>query len=335
MDSRVEKALWFGVSTAIFAGLIYFADLGKFLDALASASLVLLVPAFVAGFSVFFVFGYTWHRFMRKVGIEVSYFESLKFFFAGQFMNSVTPLGQFGGEPFMAYIVQRNTGASYEKSLSTVFSADVVNAIPMLTFLLGGTAYLFLFSSLNSLIIQVIYAGIVLTGLGGLIVYLLWFKAGSIESYILRLLRYFSGVIGRGESLVERAETRLQRMQNTFESIGENPRHLFQTAVVAHIYFVLQVICLYFVMLSFGVSTDFTPLYFIIAISSLANFAPTPGGSGAFEASMAAIMSSPLLLGIDFEVAVAAAIIFRLTTYWPGLLVGYLSLLSVENGGGE
>lgn len=331
MDSRVERILWFGVTTLIIGGLIYFANVSKFIDALQSASLPVLVPAFAAGLSVLLVFGYTWYRFLTKVGIDVTYFKSLRLFLAGQFMNSVTPLGQFGGEPFMAYIIKRNTDTSYEKAFSTVFSADVVNGMPILTFVLGGAVYLLLFSSINDLILQTVYAGIVLTALGGLIVYLLWFKAGVIERYVLKALRFFSDLFGRGGSLVEKAGSRLQKVQNSFEDIGENPRHLFHTAVVAHISFVLQVLCLYFIILSVAsLNVEFTPLYFIIAISGLANFAPTPGGSGAYEATMAGILT--FFLNIQFPVAITVAILFRLTTYWPGLVIGYLSFLSVGNG---
>lgn len=331
MDSKIKKAIWFGIATAIIGGLIYFADVNKFIKALQSASLPLLIPAFATGMAVFLVFGYTWHRFLTKVGIDVNYFESLNLFLAGQFMNSITPLGQFGGEPFMAYIIQKNTDTSYEKAFSTVFSADIVNGIPMLTFVLGGALYLVLFSSINDVILQTVYAGVGLTALGGLIVYLLWFKAGVIESYILGVLRFFSNLTGLGESIVARAEKRLAKVQESFEAIGEDPRHLFETAVVAHLSFVLQVICLYFIMLSLGQDVNFTPLYFIISIAGLANFAPTPGGSGAYEATMAAVLT--FFLNIQFPIAITVAILFRLTTYWPGLIIGYVSFLSVESEG--
>jgi len=330
MNSKLKKAIWFGIATSIIGGLIYFADVNKFIEALHSASIPLLVPAFAAGMSVFLVFGYTWHRFLTKVGIDVSYFESLNLFLAGQFMNSITPLGQFGGEPFMAYIIRRNTDTSYEKAFSTVFSADIVNGIPMLTFVLGGALYLVLFSSINDVILQTVYAGVGLTALGGLIVYLLWFKAGVIENYILGVLRFFSNLTGLGGSIVAGAEERLAKVQESFETIGEDPRHLFETAVVAHLSFVLQVICLYFIMISLGQDVQITPLYFIIAIAGLANFAPTPGGSGAYEATMAGILT--FFLNIQFPVAITVAILFRLTTYWPGLVIGYISFLSVENG---
>ena len=334
MGEGTKKVLWFGISTAIILGMIYFAGVEKFIDALSSADLVLLIPAFITGFSVLLVFAFVWYRFMRKAGMDVSYLMASRLFFAGQFMNSVTPLGQFGGEPFMAYIIQKNTDTSYEKAFSTVFSADIVNAIPVLTFVFGGTAYLILFRSINDLILQTLYAGIILTGVGGLLVYFLWFKAGVIESKILGTLEFISDKLGRGEAIVESAEERLERVQESFATIGEEPWHLFETAVVAHLSFVLQVVCLYFILLAMGgIEIDFTPLYFVIAIAGLANFTPTPGGSGAYEATMAGILT--FFLSMDTGTAVLVAITFRLTTYWPGLLVGYLSLLSVQSGDGE
>lgn len=329
MGTRLHKLLWFGVSTAIIAGMIFFANVDKFISALQSAKPLPLIPAFIAGLSVLLVLGFTWHRFLTKMGIDVNYFKSLRLFLAGQFMNSITPLGQFGGEPLMAYILRRNVDTTYEEAFSTVLSADIVNGIPILTFTLGGSIFLALFGSVNDVILQTVFAGIFLTLVGGFLVYILWFKAGTVERHIIKLIRRLSDILGRGESYVESAEKSLVKAQESFETIGEDPLHLFETAVVAHLGFVLQVLCLYFIMYSVGLQTDFTPLYFVIAISSLANFTPTPGGSGAFEATMAGVLT--FFLSINFEVAVVVAILFRLTTYWPGLLVGYLSLLSLEN----
>ncbi|MFB6190552.1 MAG: lysylphosphatidylglycerol synthase transmembrane domain-containing protein, partial [Candidatus Nanohaloarchaea archaeon] len=130
MDSRVEKLLWFGVSTAIIGAVIYFADVSKFLEAVRQANGWYLIPALGLGLSVFSIWGFTWYSFFRKIGISISYLKSLRMFMAGMFMNSITPVGQFGGEPFMAYVVERNVDVSYEKAFSTVLSADIVNAVP-------------------------------------------------------------------------------------------------------------------------------------------------------------------------------------------------------------
>ncbi|MFB6203638.1 MAG: YbhN family protein [Candidatus Nanohaloarchaea archaeon] len=323
-----SRALWFGVTTLIFAAMIYFADVGKFLDAVRSAKLLPLVPAFFFGMVVFLIWANTWYSFFRQMNLDVSYRKTLKLFMAGNFMNSVTPLGQFGGEPFMAYVINRNTDASYERSLSAVFSADVVNGAPVLTFIFGGALYMLFFKSVNDLFLQVTYIALLVFLLGGSIIYTLWFRAGTIEDQVLSLLERLSGVLGRGESLVRKADRWTDRFEESFQMIGEEPEDLFRVAVIAHLSFLSQVFCLYFILFSLGMDPDFTPLYFVLAVSGLAQFSPTPGGSGTFEAAMASVLT--VFMSLSFPVALIAAILFRMTTYWPGIALGYLALLSLD-----
>jgi uncharacterized protein (TIRG00374 family) len=83
-----------------------------------------------------------------------------------------------------------------------------------------------------------------------------------------------------------------------------------------------------FVLLSLGIRPDFTPIYFTVTLSSLASFSPTPGGSGTFEAAFSGLMV--FFFEVNIATAVTAAVLFRLTTYWPGLVIGYISLVGLE-----
>ena len=330
MDSRTKKALWFGVSTAIILSLVYLADVDKFVEAIRTANLTLLAPAFFFGLAVFPAWAFTWYRVFRKAGINLSYFKSLEIFMAGTFMNSITPIGQFGGEPVMAYLVSKNSEGNYEESISSVFSADVINGIPMVTFVLGGASYLLLFGSLKDIVLQAVYAAFLATAIGGIIIYLLWFESGTIEGFLLGLAEKFTEKTGLFTDKIEDLEERLRDVEESFRTIGDDPRYLLETAVVAHIGFLFQVGCLYFIMLSLGYHVDFTPIYFVVVISGLANFSPTPGGSGTFEAVMAGVATA--FFPVTFAVGLIAAILFRMTTYWPGIVIGYIALNTLENG---
>ncbi|MFB6204019.1 MAG: YbhN family protein [Candidatus Nanohaloarchaea archaeon] len=330
MDSRIKNLLWFGVSTAIIAGLVYFSDIGQFVNALKTANPVPMIPSFVFGLSVFLVWTYTWFHFLRKIGIGINYRKTLKLFMSGHFFNSITPMGQFGGEPVMALILSRNTEADYESSLSAVLSSDIMNAIPTFTFVIGGSIFLLLFGSVNDIIMQTLYVALVVMALGAVFVYTLWFKAGRIERMILKILKSVSNLLNRGESIVESADKSLDRLQEAFAAIGENPRELLKAGAIAHAGFFSQLLSLYFVMMALGHPTDFTPLYFVLSISMVSSFAPTPGGQGFFEATMAAMLT--LLVGVSFATAMAAAILFQMTTYWPGILLGYIAVNRLETG---
>lgn len=327
-----KQLLWFGASTAIIVALILLADINKFVEAVSQADTSYLVAALVIGMLPFFVWTHTWYSFLNKMGAEVSYLQTFKLFMAGNFMNSVTPLGQFGGEPLMAYVIRKNTDLSYEEGFSAVLSSDIINSVPIFTFILSGSAFLLLFGSINDIIAQAVYIAIVVIALGGSLAYTLWFKAGTIENTILRVVEKVTSVVGFGGNYVELIDSKLDNVQEAFNRIGEDPRHLIRTATVAHAYFVFQVFTLYLILASMGIESDFTPLYFILPLASLSNFSPTPGGSGAYEATLATILTvMPLSLfpEIKFATALAVGILFRLCTYWPGLIVGYISLVSI------
>lgn len=322
----MQKILWFGISTAIIAAMIFFADLNKVIAALQEANLKYMSLAFVLGLSIFGFWSYTWHNFFKQMNMDVEILKTFKMFMAGHFFNSVTPLGQFGGEPFMAYLISKNTDYSAEKGFSAVLSADLVNTIPILTFIIGGTAFQLIFrESIKQVIVHVIYIAILTTLIGGTFIYLLWFKSGSIEKVLIKILRKFASSIGYGASIVQKLEESLLKAQKSFARIGNNPKSLLKAIVAAHVGFISQVFCLAAILLALDFSVTLTPLYFTIALAGLATFSPTPGGSGTFEAAMAGLLT--LFVGIEFHIALVAAILFRATTFWPGIIIGYISFI--------
>jgi uncharacterized protein (TIRG00374 family) len=328
---RDSKILWFGISSAIVLGMIYFADVNQFLNALKTADPVPLVPAFILGIVIFGFLSEIWFRFFRNMNVGLSRFETLEIFMAGNFLNSITPLGQFGGEPLMAYIISRNSDSSYEKAFSAVFSGDMMNSLPTITFVIGGGIYLAIFGGLQDTILKIFAAAIVILVVGAFIMYNLWFNSGKIEGLLLGAVEKIVSLIGRGENLVDAVEERLERVEESFKVVGNNPMEILKSAVISHVGFLVQVFCLFFILLSLGYNMDLAPLYFVITLAGLANFSPTPGGSGTYEAAMAGLLT--LFSSVPFASALIAAIIFRLTTYWPGIILGYFFLNRIEYGG--
>ena len=338
VPSRLKELLLFGTSTIFVAALIHLAGAEKFINALSQANLVFLIPAIIFGTSKFLVWSFTWYRVFQKTGIEANYIESVKLQSAGSFLNSITPLGQAGGEPLMAYIVSSNKDASYEKALSSVISADILNIIPPFTFVFGGAAYILFFHSVTSLIVQAVYIALVVLLFGGLFVYLLWFEAGRIERLVLKTVETVSNKLGRGEKLVEKFESRLENFEKSIGKMGEDPVYLVKTVLILHIGFVLEVASLALVFMSLGITPLLSYLYFILPVADIANTSPTPGGAGTYEAAIAALIVavSEAVTGfaggpIAFHTALLIGILYRLSTYWPGLLIGYIGFNMVQN----
>jgi uncharacterized protein (TIRG00374 family) len=341
MDGKLEKLkeskiLWYGASTLILLTLVYMADFGDFIQALTQVDPFYMSLAAVSGLSVYLVWGFVWFRFFTKMDIEYSLWKSYKMFMAGNFMNSVTPLGQLGGEPFMAYVVSKNTGSSYERALSAVVSSDLLNSIPIVTYMTIGTLYLVLFGGGTLLggtgiVRMAIYAVLFLSITAVLLGYFLWSGHVGIESWIISIIKKIEERLPHLQNSIRMAREKLGELRKTFREAGDDPVYLAETAAISHLALPTQFISLYFILLGLGIEPTIIGIIFTIIMSGVAVFFPTPGGSGTFEAAFTLLLRV-FYPGIGLDVAVAAAVLFRLSTFWVGIPLGYLALINLRKG---
>jgi uncharacterized protein (TIRG00374 family) len=326
----VKRVLWFVVSVLIIGGLIYLVDINQFLEALSKAELSFVLVALFIGSLPFLVWAFTWFVTINQMGVALSYRETIPIFLGGNFLNTITPAGQFGGEPLMAYILGKQTKLPYEKAFAAVLSADIINVIPIFTFTMGGGLYLLTGAVPKNMIIQLFYLSVITGLIGSILAYILWFRSGTIENILIKTVKKISNKTGRGENLADKIETKLKSVEEAFSIIGEDPRKLILTGTVTHLAFLFNILALYIVMISLGLDPTFSKLVFILPLSSIATFSPTPGGSGTYEGVMALVLTN--LLKISPPEAVATAILFRACTYGPALLLGYIGLHRIRGG---
>lgn len=318
---------WTAVATVILLGTLYLADFQKVLSAISNADKIYLGVSMLIGVSVLFFRSRVWHSFFQNLELDITSKESFMLFSAGEFLNNITPLGQAGGQPFMAYIIKNNTEASYERSLATVISADFMTGFPLLAFGLISAVYFLFNGSHSSIITQVGIFTIFVLIIGGGFVYTLWFKAGKIEAMILKIAER---ILPR-EKWAKKIEKMLEKVESTFHTIGKEPRKLVKPSLYANISFFADVLVLYVALISLGVVIN--PLYLFLAfpIANISKSAPTSGGSGVYELVLASVLVA--LLGIDFSTAVASAFIYRFSTYWVAIFIGYFSMSKLNRPG--
>jgi len=330
-DWSWQELGWYAVAILLFAGLLYFADIREFLQALGRVDRSTFAVAIAVGLSSLFVWAWVWHRFFGQLGITATAAKTVRLFFSGHFLNSVTPLGQFGGEPVMAYIIADTTDTEYEGALAAVVSSDMVNAVPFFTFTIGGVGYLYLFGSLQGFLFDVGWIALLILLVGGGIAYLLWSPDGTLGRAAVGLLRRIERRVSWGEGVLQSLQDRVRRTEALFERAGRDRRFLLTTILGSHLAIIAQIVSLYVVFVAMGLEPTFVPLYFIVNLSTIATLSPTPGGSGTYEAAFSWLMT--LFYSVDLATALTAAVLFRLTTYWPGLLVGFLTLLTLDREG--
>jgi hypothetical protein len=327
MESSHRKMAWYGVSLALFGSLIYASGPERFWNALSSAQYIFLIPAVLTGVSTTFIFAFTWYRVLNKMDVNTSYTESIKMYLSGLFLNNITPLGQAGGEPFMAYIVSNKTGESYEKAFSSVMSSDIINIFPPLSFVIGGAAYLALFGSAGSTIIQILYLSATVLFIGTGLGYIIWCRTSAVTKIVDKVGHRLSEFVGRPE-LSQKITGKTEKLEEALTALGQDKKYLLKTAAVVHLSFVLEVATLFLVLLSLGYQSDLAPLYFILPLSDIGNNAPTPGGAGAYEAAMAASITA--FLPLPFETALTAALLYRIPIYWIRTSIGYASFVKMK-----
>lgn len=323
-----EQIKWFALSFLILVILVYIADFKKLIDSLKSAKPAYVLLALIFGILPLFVWGFSWYRFVNKVGIKISYRKIFPIYLGSNFMNAITPLGQLGGEPFMAYILSKNTDLPYEKAFPAVLSADMINYIPRITLSLTGTIFLLTSTKQTQLLHELIITAITIAAIGSILTYLLWFETSKVEKTLLYTIKKITATTGKGKKIESKIEEKIESLKTAFQSIGENPRQLLTTAAIIHLAPIFNIIALYFVLLSLGINPDILILVFILPLSSISNLSPTPGATGAYEAVMTTLLTT--LLPIGLSQALAASIIFRFITYGPGLTIGYLSLAKIQ-----
>jgi len=327
-SERLKNIFWFGVATLIFAILVGFADVDKLVKTLTEADPGYLIFSSVAGFSIILAWTLNWFNFFKVSNINCSFPRTFQLFSSGQFLNSVTPLGQFGGQPFMAYLISKHSNTSYEKSLATVMSADVLAIIPLSTFVILGYSYITITGTVSGELtkMSIIASSLLLFGI--VMSYLGWYRPGSLENSLLKAAEAVTDFIGRGSSFVDELEDRLENVEETFKTVGENPKAVIKSLAITHTAFLLKMTAFYGVMLSVGLEMNAFQVMLLIPLASVANFSPTPGGAGTFEAAMAGLII--LFINVNFATALTAAILYRVSTYWVNIVVGYIAMSSLN-----
>mgnify|MGYP000252755376 CR=1 FL=1 len=216
-----KEVLWYGVALALFAGLLYAADINEFVASIRQVDPLLFGSGLAIGFSSLLVWAWVWHRFFGQLGIESTVSRTVRMFLTGHFLNSITPLGQFGGEPIMAFIVSDTTGTDYETALACVVSSDIVNAAPFFTFPLAGIVYLAVVGTVGGVLTKI---GVVTVGLlviGGGVAYLLWSDDARLGRTVVGVLNWIEGLVGRGDSLFASLRESVHEVADAFERAAD------------------------------------------------------------------------------------------------------------------
>ncbi|MFB6353228.1 MAG: YbhN family protein [Halobacteriales archaeon] len=259
-----------------------------------------------------------WQVVLAVVDIEVPFRRLVVTYLSATFANYITPFGQAGGEPFIAFVLSQDTGASYEDSLASVVIADLLNLLPFFNFAAIGLAVLLVRVRLPDVIRPLAF------GLAGVavaipaIAYVGWNHRGGVEYWVLRLLR---PLVGRTKRFsIEGIRDRIDRFYASVELIADEPRRLAYALVFSYAGWLFFALPLYVAGVTLGLQIEPLLVLFVVPASTVAGLVPTPGGLGGVEAALVVLLVALAPLGPGQAFAVAT--VYRVASYWFALVVG-------------
>ncbi|MDY6766328.1 MAG: flippase-like domain-containing protein [Candidatus Nanohaloarchaea archaeon] len=318
LRDAVKAGAGFAVALGVIGLFTWAVGWRDILAATGRASPGLLLLGGVTAFAGFLTIGVAWWVVVRRVaGYTLT--RGLWVFLATQFANSVTPLGQFGGEPFIAYLLSRDSDLPIEESFGAVLAADIVNTAPFFTFsFLGIFSFLFYFP-LNGTVSTVLKAVTGLTLLVTIGLFTVWRYRPAVLGGLERIGAWVADGVDHSDIDGEQLKQRGEGFYTVFEELLGERRTLGLSLAVAHLSTVFGVAGLYLLLLSLGVDAPVSALLFILPASMLAGYLPLPGGLGGIELAMAGLLNT--VASVPLPVASAAALLYRIATYWAGMML--------------
>ncbi|MFC4166355.1 lysylphosphatidylglycerol synthase transmembrane domain-containing protein [Teichococcus aestuarii] len=268
---------------------------------LRSLSLPLTVALLGLSLANYLLRGLRWHLYSRRVGAEVSLWQSLFYYISG-FALTTTP-GRVG-EAFRLWMMQRCNGTPYERTLP-VLVADRLSD-------LGAVGLLMLFCLLTASPQPWLLAT-------ALVATFVSFLLALRPQIALAMVGMTFRATGRWPRLFGRLRGMVRRMTALF-----SPEVLLLTLTLALAGWLAECYAFFLILQAFGAEVPLHHAVLIFTAGMLVGAVTLiPGGVGGTEATMLALLAAQ---GVPMELAIPAIAVIRVTTLWFAVALGCLAL---------
>lgn len=312
------------LAVAVVVLLVYGVGWEQVLETVRQAHPVALATAVLVGLGMLALRAALVYRLLEPVDGSVRGFAFGTAYLSGYFARSALPWSRSTGTPITAYLLTRPSDASFEDNLAVVAAAEAFN---VLTSLVVAVVGVLLVATLGGGSLSGVSTSVALLTAGGLVVAVLVavvFERGLARSVTVGATGRLEFAAGRLPGLspghVEGILTaRIDGFFQTLEAIQASRRTLAAAFTIGVISWLFNAAPLYFVLVALGVDVPFALVLVCAPLASFGGVVPLPGGSGGVEVVLAGLLVATA--GLSAGVATAAAILYRLSTYWAHLVL--------------
>ncbi|HID72289.1 MAG TPA: flippase-like domain-containing protein [Thermoplasmata archaeon] len=283
---------------------------------------------------VFFIDAFRWKIVID--GLKRSSYTSLfPIFLGGNFVNTITPGLNSGGEVVRAYYLSKLTGKTKAECFATIIIDGFALGLAFFVLLLFSLVYMSLFLKVTRkvvVLVAIVFA--FLFSAGGL--YYRHRKRAKTEKfregfsrflrkiYQARFLKRFFKEHRTFEKFENFTYERIEHFKSTFKNLVKNKSLFLKAFSVSFIPMLLMILRSYILFRAMGEVVDFLTILAVLSCAYfLGYFIPLPGGIGIIEAAMIELY---IVNDIDPAVAGAVALLDRSFYLMFSMGGGYLSL---------
>lgn len=270
------------------------------LSLLAEADLPFVVAAFVAGLSAVACSAAIYKTIAKR---KITYRETLLVQLAGLFINRVLPAGIGGlGLSFLYLRKKRHTRTE-------------ASAVVLVNSIVGFTGH--------GILLLVAITFLAISGIGDIpaLRNAWWLPIVIVVSMV--------AAVYAGLKIAFHAKPALAKQVKVVGSYYRNrPKRLVLAVAISCLLTISNAAALWFSCLSLTIDLAFPVVFTIFTLGiALGTATPTPGGLGGLEA---AIVAGLIAVDVTAPLALAAALLYRLVTFWIGLFIGLIAFIFVH-----
>lgn len=298
--SRVG-ALWALAFAVLLAAAISWFGLGEAVERLSRLGPGVVFLALLLSLLNYLLRAVRWQVLCRAMGVHLPFGRNSLYYVAG-FAFTITP-GKLG-EAVRLWLLNRDAGAAYERTLGLLVVDRITDAVPLLALCLVGTSYFAGQGWSVAIATAAVLAGLLLV---------------LRPDWLAAIVKAVYARVRRGKRLFGRA----LRLVRTLRILVA-PRVLARALALGLLGWSAEVVAAWAVLRALGIEIDLAATAFVFAFGMLVGALPLfPGGVGGAEGTMVALL---LFLGADTAAAVAGTAVIRLCTLGFAVVLGFAAL---------
>jgi uncharacterized protein (TIRG00374 family) len=242
-----------------------------------------------------------WQGLCEALGVNLPFVRNALYYVAG-FAFTVTP-GKLG-EVVRLWLLRRDCGAAYERTLGLLLVDRLTDVVPLLALcLLGASRFA---GQRWGLVVAVVLVVVNLVLV-------------ARPDWLAAVVKAIYGQLRRAPRLFARALRLLRALQHLVA-----PKVLARALLLGLAGWSAEVLGAWLILDGLGAQVDLVSVAFVFAFGMLVGGLPLfPGGVGGAEATMVALL---LFLGVDTATALTATALIRLATLGFAVALGFLAL---------